>query len=100
LTRLWIFSDLHYEMGNSDPPSAPSHDVCVCAGDFNRLGGQSSNWPAATSAMAPQSMYLATTTFTARNRWKAPSTWPPRRVKGTNVFLANPDEYVFNGRGF
>jgi 3',5'-cyclic AMP phosphodiesterase CpdA len=37
MTRLWIFSDLHYEMGNSNPPAAPEHDVCIVPGDLNQL---------------------------------------------------------------
>jgi hypothetical protein len=37
MTRLWIFSDPHFETGNSVPSSAPDHDICICAGDLNHL---------------------------------------------------------------
>jgi predicted phosphodiesterase len=100
VTRLWIFSDLHYEMGNSDPPAAPSHDVCVCAGDFNRL-----EW--AVEQLASGDLGNGTTIYVPGNHdfcraesMEGAERVAAEKVKGSSVFLANPDEYVFKGTRF
>ena len=101
MTRLWIFSDPHFEMGNNIPASAPDHDVCVVAGDLISWSGLSSNWPVANSATpARRSTFPAITTTTVRNSMEGAERLATEKVKGTNVFLANPDEYVFNGTRF
>ena len=100
MTKLWIFSDLHYEQGNSLPPSAPDHDVCVCVGDLNYL-----EW--AIIGLTSGEMHNSTTVYVPGNHdyyhqesMEGAERIAKEMVKGTNVFLANLDEYVFAGVRF
>jgi hypothetical protein len=100
MTRLWIFSDLHYEMGNSNPPAAPEHDVCIVPGDLNQL-----YW--AIDQLRSGEMGNGTTIYVPGNHdyyrqdcMEAAERMAKQSVKLTKVFLANPGEYCFGGIRF
>jgi Icc-related predicted phosphoesterase len=101
MTKLWIFSDTHYEMGNSDPPSAPAHDVCIVAGDLNHLQwsidmlkrGELGNGNPTLYVPGNHDYYRADCMETEEQMAK-------KRVEQSNVFLCNPGEYHFNGIRF
>src|ERR1035437_369029 len=100
MTKLWIFSDLHYEHGNSNPPSAPDHDVCIVPGDLNHL-------PWAIEMLKDGSMGNGTTLYVPGNHdfyrqesMEGAERLAEQNVERSNVFLCNPAEYVFNGIRF
>ena len=100
MTRLWIFSDLHFEMGNSGPSSAPDHDICICAGDLNHL-------PWAIDMLKSGKLGNGTTIYAPGNHdyyrqelMEGAERSAQQNVKLSNVFLCNPGEYVFNGIRF
>jgi predicted phosphodiesterase len=100
MTRLWIFSDPHFETGNSVPSSAPDHDICICAGDLNHL-----KW--AIEQLTSGEMGNGTTIYVPGNHdyyrqesMEGAERLAAKAVASSNVFLANPDEYVFGGTRF
>src|ERR1035437_4476933 len=100
MTTLWIFSDLHYEQGNSNPPSAPDHDVCIVPGDLNHL-------PWAIEMLKDGSMGNGTTLYVPGNHdfyrqesMEGAERLAEQNVERSSVFLCNPAEYVFNGIRF
>jgi predicted phosphodiesterase len=101
MTKLWIFSDLHYEMGNMMPDGpVPAHDVCVVPGDMGHLphaiqmlkGGALGNGD--TVYVCGNHDYYRQETMEGAERLAAAN------VEHTRVFLANPGEYVIAGVRF
>ena len=100
MTKLWIFSDLHYEQGNSLPRSAPEHDICICAGDLNHL-------PWAIESLKSGELGNGTTIYVPGNHdfYRQSSIEYASKIGAdsaihSNVFLANPAEYCFHGIRF
>jgi Icc-related predicted phosphoesterase len=101
LTRLWIFSDPHFEMGNNIPASAPDHDVCVVAGDLNKLEWAVEQLASGELGNTGPTIYVpGNHDYYRTESMEGAERLATEKVKGTNVFLANPDEYVFNGTRF
>jgi predicted phosphodiesterase len=101
VTKLWIFSDLHYENGNTIAAyGAPDHDVCGCVGDLNHL-----QW--AVGMLKEGILGNGTTIYVPGNHdyyrqesMEGADRLAEARVTRSKVFLANPAEYVFEGIRF
>jgi 3',5'-cyclic AMP phosphodiesterase CpdA len=100
MTRLWIFSDLHFEQGNNFPPPAPDHDVCVIPGDLNHL-------PWAIESLQSRELGNGVTLYVPGNHdyyqqesMEGAERLAEQNVKRSNVFIANPAEYVFDRTRF
>jgi calcineurin-like phosphoesterase family protein len=101
MTKLWIWSDPHFENGQilfAGP--APEHDVCIVPGDLNYL-------PWAIESLKSGEFGNGTTIYTPGNHdyyrqesMEGAERLAEENVKNSNVFLANPGEYVFGGVRF
>lgn len=101
MTKLWIWSDTHFESGNSlFPGPAPEHDVCIVPGDLNYL-------PWAIDSLKSGEFGNGTTIYVPGNHetyrqesMEGAERLAEQNVKNSSVFLANPGEYVFDGTRF
>ena len=101
MTKLWIFSDPHFEQGNSIPPSAPHHDVCICAGDLNKLEWAVEQLASGELGNTGPTIYVpGNHDYYRQESMEGAERVAAEKVKGTNVFLANPNEYFFHGTRF
>jgi Icc-related predicted phosphoesterase len=101
MTKLWIFSDLHYEQGNSLPPSAPDHDICIVPGDLNHLQWSIDMLKRGELGNGNPTIYVpGNHDFYRQDSMEAEERLAEKRVEQSNVFLANPAEYRFNGIRF
>jgi hypothetical protein len=99
--KLWIWSDTHFESGNSlFPGPAPDHDVCIVPGDLNYL-------PWAIESLKSGEFGNGTTIYVPGNHepyrqesMEGAERLAEQNVKNSNVFLANPAEYVFDKTRF
>jgi Icc-related predicted phosphoesterase len=101
MTRLWIFSDLHYEKGNSVQPVAPDHDVCIVAGDLNHLQWSIDMLKRGELGNGNPTIYVpGNHDYYRQDSMQAEERLAEKRVEQSNVFLCNPAEYVFHGIRF
>jgi len=98
VSRLWIFSDLHYEQGNSNPPSAPDHDICIVPGDLNHLEWSIDMLKRGELSNGSPTIYVpGNHDYYRQESMEGAERLAEARVTRSNVFLANPAEYVFGG---
>ena len=106
MTKLWIWSDPHYEQNDTmTAHPAPHHDVCVIAGDFSyiedavaMLGAEPGNWIG-----NKQTVYVPGNHEyyrTRRGSMESAERAAAEAAAGTRVFLLNPGEVVLNGIRF
>jgi predicted phosphodiesterase len=105
MTRLWIWSDPHYEINNTTTAHpAPDHDVCVIAGDFSYI-------EIAVQMLSDNPMWIGNraTVYvpgnhefyrTKRGSMEAAERAAAQAAGGSRVFLLNPGETVLHSTRF